>query len=136
MIKFARMMADEFDDNSVHRSTLKQLIHRLDDLYELTRGACVNDQMKRTCRELCLLYTSLESSSTDGTFRSKPKLHQLQELVEFVPHGCPRSFWSYYDEHWGAWLAKAGSRRGGRKGVTNVATTVIFRFRCATADTL
>ena len=65
------------------------------------------------------------------SWRVKPKLHLMQELIEYqcLEAGAPCEYWTYKDESWGAWLAKVAMRRGGKTSASSLALSVINRFR-------
>ena len=66
-------------------------------------------------------------------------MHVFQELIEYQcgEGASPARFWTYADEAWGGYLAKAGSRRGGAKFAHTTAANLISRFRAlSTLDPL
>ena len=71
-------------------------------------------------QEACIALHSLGEGSLGargiGFWRTKPKLHLLQEILEYtaLEAGSPSRYWTYMDESWGGWLATTGGqeRRG------------------------
>jgi len=116
LIPFATALAKEFDDGSVHRNTVHMLFQNL-----LQLSHCINaepyDVQKATdaCTRFCRLHVALEQISiargNDLSWRCKPKLHMMEELICFIgpEFGSPRNFWTYQDESWGGWLANAAT---------------------------
>ena len=90
----------------------------------------------------CRLDVSLESfavASGDAlSWRVKPKLHMLQELILYVSveFGSARNFWTYQDESWGGWLSNCAARRGGAKFAGTVAFGLLQRYRASVTDVM
>ena len=86
-------------------------------------------------RKVALLCTGLETEAVANgntySWRVKPKLHLMQELIEYQSQqsGSPCQCWTYKDKSWGAWLAAASMRRGGGKTAWVVALSSLLRFR-------
>ena len=108
-------------------------------LYELQLIISVKpyDKVKAAelCNNFCCLYTALEQEALAAGFnyawRAKPKLHMLQEMVEYAADdwGSPENFWTYVDESWVAFVGKLGQRRGGRIGPNVPATRMLQAYR-------
>ena len=87
------------------------------------------------CRCVCVLYNALhEEMVAKGKpllWDLKPKVHLLQELVEFQAQelGNPRHFWCYRDESWCGFWAKASRRRGGANSSDMTAERFLNRYR-------
>ena len=66
-----------------------------------------------------------------ANWRAKPKLHLMQEFVEYpcLEAGPPGVYWTYKHESWGAGLAKVTMRIGGKEVVSSLALSVANRFR-------
>ena len=82
------------------------------------------------CRRFCVLYQSLQSQAIFPLWHFKPKIHMMQEMVEFQSeeHGNPREFWCYRDESWCGFWAKASKRRGGHNTPGTTARTFLLRY--------
>ena len=82
------------------------------------------------CRRFCVLYQSLQSQAIFPLWHFKPKIHMMQEMVEFQSeeHGNPREFWCYRDESWCGLWAKASKRRGGHNTPGTTARTFLLRY--------
>ena len=93
------------------------------------------EEASKCSRRFCLLYKALETEASlagkINLWNMKPKVHLLQELVEYqsFQHGAPRHFWCYRDESWCGWWAKASLRRGGANNAATAATRFLQRFR-------
>ena len=63
------------------------------------------------------IYVELSDADMEGTntWRIKPKLHMVQEMLEFQSKelGNPRGFWEYLDEDFVGSIAKLAMRKGG-----------------------
>ena len=87
------------------------------------------------CRKVCVLYTALHeemvASGKPLLWDLKPKVHLLQELVEFQAFelGNPRHFWCYRDESWCGFWAKVSKRRGGANSSAMTPKRFLNRFR-------
>ena len=64
-------------------------------------------------------------------WRTKPKVHLMEELIEYqtVEHGSPCEYWTYHDETWGMWLPHVTARRGGKTTSWGMAFSSMVRFR-------
>ena len=136
LIPFAAEIAAEFDDGSIHRNTVSHLCQNLQ-----TIAVCIScepyDSQKAAaaCRRLRKLFVALEAMSVaqgdELSWRVKPKLHMFEELICHVgpEFGSPRFYWTYTDEHWGAWLARTATRRGGPKFAAACALNLLQKYR-------
>ena len=92
---------------------------------------------EKASKRFCLLYCALEheavAQGNQNSWRAKPKLHQLAELMQFSlqDSGTPDKWWTHKDEDWGGWLANTAVRRGGRNVPATTALTLnlLQRFR-------
>ena len=108
-------------------------------LYELQLIISVAPYDKVKAAELsknfCCLYTALEqealAAGSNYAWRSKPKLHMLQQMVEYTADdwGSPENFWTYVDESWVGFIGKLAQRRGGRIGPNVPATRMLNAYR-------
>lgn len=143
LLPFGAALAQEFNDGSLHRSTVATMMANLLEVAKCI-GEKPYDAVKAAshCRQFCLLYVALEKEATaqgkDKAWRCKPKLHLFQEMVEFtgLDRGSPSNFWTYLDESWGGWLAKAGHRRGGAFSAGQTAANLLQRFRLTVSDNI
>jgi hypothetical protein len=90
-----------------------------------------HDTAGRLSREFCLLYTALEARTPEDQWRIKPKMHMMQEMLEYtaVRFGNPADFWTYTDERWGGTEAKAAKRRGGQLTPHDSGLKLLNNFR-------
>ena len=85
-----------------------------------------------TIRRFCLLYKALSAESDDERiWRMKPKMHMVQELVEFQVHdlGHPARYWTFQDESFVGEIAKLAMSRGGPRNVATCAQRTLDRYR-------
>jgi hypothetical protein len=137
LVPFGLEIAQEFAPKSFHAATVCRLMESLMSLYTLLDSdPFPAKQAAATSLEFCLIFQALATEAElrghGAAWRLKPKLHLLQELLEYdcIEHGSsPRTFWTYYDESWGAWVADAAARRGGHKAAATIAANVLNRFR-------
>ncbi len=65
----------------------------------------------------CIYVKLTDEANMEGsnTWRIKPKLHMVQEMLEFQSKelGNPRGFWEYLDEDFVGSIAKLAMRKGG-----------------------
>ena len=132
----AAELAQEFDDSSVHRNTVNVLCQNLQ-----TIAVCIScepydsNAASAACHRLRKLFAALETLSLakgdDLSWKVKPKLHMFEELICYIgpEFGSPRLFWTYTDEHWGAWLARTATRRGGPKFAASCALNLLQKYR-------
>jgi hypothetical protein len=116
--------------------TIKGLFHHLANLQRWVAGSNGEFQPQlaaEECRRFCALYESLQNASPFPLWHMKPKLHLMQELIEYqsFEHGNPRHFWCYRDESWCGYWAKASKRRGGANTSSTTARTFLLRYIAA-----
>ena len=136
LLPLAAQLAEEHSHENGHWLTVAALT---DALLRLTlmnnERPYPASQAADLSRRVALLYTGLEmeavAKGNTYSWRVKPKLHLMQELIEYQcqQSGSPCQYWTYKDESWGAWLAAASVRRGGRKTAWGVALSSLLRFR-------
>ena len=87
------------------------------------------------CRRFCVLYETLQSQSPLPFWQMKPKVHLMQEMLEYQTeqHGNPRDYWTYRDESWCGYWAKAAKRRGGQNTSATNARNFLLRFLASDA---
>ena len=133
IIKFAVDLSKSLhqaDPSSAEMSAIAELFNELWTLQlwvSGSKGKYNSEIAAAHCRRFCLMYEALRASGKgDNLWQFKPKLHLLQELVEYQSHdyGSPRLYWTYRDESWCGFMAKANKRRGG----CSVSSTIAFRF--------
>jgi hypothetical protein len=137
LIPFAQFYSQQFAHKNVHWSTIASLFNFLFRLQQYI--SCVipfsAEEASKCSRRFCLLYKALQTEASlagkINLWNMKPKVHLLQELVEYqsFQHGAPRNFWCYRDESWCGWWAKASLRRGGANNAATTATRFLQRFR-------
>ena len=87
------------------------------------------------CRKVCILWKYIaDAAESKGDYKSwkmKPKAHLFQELCEFKAgmFGSPELFWTYQDESFCGFLAKAAKRRGGQNWAATVPQRLLDRYR-------
>ena len=141
LLPFGELVARECDDGSVRRTTITALMEHFLQLaitvssvpYDSAAAVCA-------CNKVCLLFTTLEDAAIatgdELSWRAKPKLHMMQELITFqgVEFGSARNFWTYQDESWGGWLSNCAARKGGPKFAGTVAFGLLQRYRAVAQD--
>jgi hypothetical protein len=143
LIPFGAALAREFDNGDPHRRTVAHLMGHLQEISVLVTSVPYQaERAAQTCKRFALLYTALEKAALEQedevSWRSKPKLHLLQQLLEYtaLEAGSPSRYWTYIDESWGGWLATTGGRRGGANNPSQVSLNLIQRFRAFIAEEL
>lgn len=136
---FAAQYADKLKHKSQHCVTIAGLFNHLVHMQLLISGAvawsaevCVGH-----CRRFCLLYKALQDEAGPHSilWQLKPKLHLLQEMIEFqaIALGCPADFWCYRDESFCGFWAKASHRRGGANRPATTTERFLNRYRALDA---
>ena len=137
LIPFCAALAREFCGLDAHGRTRAGLFEHLHTLATHV-AAHVYDHAAAivSCRRVCALATALEAEMLrqdprSKRWRVKPKLHLLQEMIEFTApdRGSPSEFWTYYDESWCGWLSRTGHSRGGPFVPERHAERLLHRFR-------
>ena len=141
LLPFALELAKEFAGKNDHMHRVSCLVEFLAEMYgHLGQHPYPAAAAATACRKFCALFTQLENEAIRGRdlarWRMKPKIHLLQELIEFIAPelGSPDLWWTYRDESWGGCLAKYGERRGGPKHAAAVALAVLRRFMSSFND--
>ena len=116
--------------------TVAALFRELVCMQDLVSGDAADyDPQKGSaaCRRFCTLYKTLRDASEFPFWQLKPKLHLLQELMEYQSpvFGSPRLYWCYRDESWCGFWAKAAKRRGGANNPNTTAKNFLLRFLAA-----
>jgi hypothetical protein len=84
------------------------------------------------CDKLVALRLEAEAKGKEKHWKLKPKLHMLQELLEYdclKTKQSPRLFWTCLDESWGGAVANMACRRGGPRSAESICRTVLERYR-------
>ena len=96
LIPFALDLAEEFAPVGIHWASIKELFSNLHvlQLYVSNKANYTASDAEEACRKFCAMYTALgqEAMAQERVnWQPKPKMHLLQELVEYqaVEHGCP-----------------------------------------------
>ena len=136
LVDFAANLADEFSGGSEHRRTVACLLQLLQQIVRKAKADTYDpDGLAVDSKKFSCLYAGLEAEAKangdDLSWRCKPKLHLMQELLEYTsPYaGPPSLYWTYLDEDCGARLAETAARRGGAKNPRSTAFNVVARFR-------
>lgn len=137
LVPFVQQLAAAHAHRSKHCSAVNDLMQLLANLYQhIQTEPYPAQQAAADCVKMCeiLLALHLEAVSLgrDKHWKRKPKLHLLQELLEYdcvQSQQSPKTFWTYLDERWGGEVAKIASRRGGKKTASLIAVSLIHRYR-------
>ena len=139
LLVFGAELACELADKqpNSHNSTVATLFCKLVLLQRMVSGSLLfhSDTAALLCRQACVLYTALHEAmvckNKPNLWDLKPKLHLLQEMVEYQSHlhGNPRNFWCYRDESWCGFWAKAAKRRGGANSAAMTPERFLQRYR-------
>ena len=136
LILFAVELSATLTHISHHWQTVHELFCLMHSLQkEVSTDVYNAPKAQELCRRFCILYEILGgeawASAKYVLWQMKPKCHLLQEVIEFqaLDQGSPRFFWTYRDESWCGWWAKASRRRGGAATAANLATRLLTRFR-------
>ena len=135
------MLAAEMARDNIHCSTVAELFNYMLMLAQEVSAETYNkEKAVECCRRFCLLYCTLAeealSRGQENIWQPKPKMHLLQELVEYQSPqwGSPKLFWCYRDESWCGFWARASHRRGGAKSVASITLQMLDRFRAKEND--
>ena len=131
----ACLLADQ--QPTPHNTTVAALFSKLVSLQSMVSGTALfqKDAAALLCRQVCVLYGALHESmlaqGSPNLWDLKPKVHLLQELVEYQAyvHGNPRNFWCYRDESWCGFWARASKRRGGANSAAMTPDRFLNRHR-------
>ena len=117
----------------------KRVSHMFHLLLECAKHAAstpfVPEDLARDSRKMCVLWKTLvgeaESKGDFTAWKMKPKVHLFQELCEYkaLAFGSPELFWTYQDESFCGFLAKAAKRRGGQNFAATVPQRLLDRYR-------
>ena len=95
-------MAKEFHTGEPHRLIVAHLMNYLEEISVLvTYVPYQAERTAQTCKRFALLYTALEREALEQggsvSWRTKPKLHLLQELLDYtaLEAGSPAEYWTY-----------------------------------------
>ena len=83
--------------------------------------------MAENCRKFCLLSVAMERLSFSKLWRTKPKLHRMQELCG-PTDDTPNLYWCYRDEDFGGTLASLAISRGGHNSPGSIAQRVLLKL--------
>ena len=100
-------------DDVLEEATVKAAAsHLLGKYANLARDAFSHESLADHSRKFAVLWRALEAFTVEPFWRTKPKLHQMQELCEMLEHN-PSLNWTYRDEDFGGVMAQLcmGSRR-------------------------
>lgn len=133
LVAFGVLLAIELHErrNDTHSLVVVKVANYLFELYCLFAQRPVDARtIGTTCRQLCLLYSSLQPEGDDSVWRVKPKFHMLAELCEYQvdQFGSPEEFWAYKDESFVGFVAEFSHRRGGAANATSICQAVLNRY--------
>jgi hypothetical protein len=137
IVPFAMEMAKEFSGRSRHAALVHEVLEHLGNLYMYLDmlpfpAEAAADQCQLMCTKMVALSLEAQAKDRPKHWKIKPKMHKLQELLEYdcVRTGqSPRLFWTYLDESWGGIVAAMAMRRGGPKSAESIGTTLLDRYR-------
>lgn len=110
------------------QSTIRGMACSLNSCYENLAGQRFNPaDMALHSRTFCLLSVALEGLSENKLWKTKPKLHQMQELLEMGVDN-PTLYWCYRDEDFGGTLAGLARSRGGQSSPSSIAKRLLDKF--------
>ncbi len=135
LIPFAAELTAGWVQKGLHFQMVHFLFARLSELQQIIGLAPYDaERATDTCRKFCTLYAELANEASEAStnlWQLKPKVHLLQEMIEYQSHmhGSPVHYWTYRDESWCGWWAKASKRRGGANTAPITANRLLTRFR-------
>ena len=137
ILRFAVQCAIRMSEilGDAHSRTVAACACALMDFYVLLdHDEWLQDVASDVARRYCVLYSALgrEAAKTDDRFwKSKPKLHMFQELVEYqtLDLGHPARYWTYMDESFVGEIAKLAMSRGGPRNAAAAAKKTLDRYR-------
>lgn len=137
LVPFVQRLAREFAGKSKHCTLVAEVVDHLSMLYMCLDAtpfpaAFVAQECQQMCDKFVALNLEASHFGRDKHWKIKPKLHLLQELLEYdcLRTGqSPRLFWTYTDEHWGGVIAQIAERRGGPRNAAAIGVTVMQRYR-------
>jgi len=122
LLPFAAKLAEHLSEEGEHWRTLATVTDLLLQLtlmnntrpYDGPRAAGMS---QRIALLLCGLEKEALANGDLVRWRTKPKIHLMEELIEYqtIELGAPCEYWTYKDESWGMWLSNVTARRGGQK---------------------
>lgn len=128
LVPFGAELAHPYNDGSPHRSTVAACGLALSRCYEVIESVPYEaSEAAAACGAFLSAYATLGDAAAPTKWRMKPKFHLFQELIQFQT-SCPRQFWTYSDETWGAVYAQAAARRGGATTAKAIAENTLMRF--------
>ena len=118
-----------FRDDVEPEATAKRAASHLATMYaNLSQATFSHDVMAEHSRKFALLLRGLESFDEGSPlWRTKPKLHQMQELCECSVHN-PSQNWLYRDEDFGGSMAGLVRIRGGKATPKRVGQNALTKF--------
>ena len=139
LVPFGAILAKDLHAavGSAHSQAIQNILLLLLDIYmHMSLRPYQSKEVGDSCRRLCILYSSLtteaEANGDDHSWRIKPKMHMMVELLEFQTEqleGSPTEFWAYMDEDFVGEIAQISSRRGGPAHSATVAEAVLNRYK-------
>lgn len=141
IVPFAAELSKEFGTRNVHCATVANLFHCLFQLAVLISvepydKPSAEELSRRFCVLYCVLAEEALAQGKDKLWQPKPKLHLLQEMVEYQSQlwGSPRNFWCYRDESWCGFWARVAHKRGGAANAAATAERMLDRYRAKEND--
>ena len=142
LVPFVAELAIEFAHVSRHAKLVQEVLEHLQNLYmHLDVNPFPAEASAHDCNLMCTNVVALnleaEHNGKDKHWKVKPKIHMLQEMLEFDcirTRQSPRLCWTYLDESWGGMVAAMAERRGGPKSAANIGITMMERYRAFVND--
>ena len=126
-----------------HRLIVAHLMNHLEEISVLvTYVPYQSERTTQTCKRFALLYTALEREALEQgdsfSWRTKPKLHLLHELLEYIAleSWLPISILDVYVSHGEVGWPQQGAKRGGANNPSQVSLNLIQRFRAFISEAL
>ena len=117
-----------FDLEDTFQATAYQAARKLQACYEgLDAERFDPTTMANNSRQLALLLAALDSTASAPLWRMKPKVHLMQELLEYGL-SRPSETWLYRDEDFGGTVATMAKHRGGHSAAHTVGMAVLNKF--------
>ena len=115
-------------DDVLEEATVKAAVLHLFGMYaNLSHNSFSHESLADHSRKLALLWRALENSTAEPFWRTKPKLHQMQELCVMLEHNTSVN-WTYRDEDFGGFMAQLCRIRGGIAIAKQVGRNALTKF--------
>lgn len=115
-----------FRDDVPEEATAKAAAAHLFAMYQ-NLSTFSHESLSLNSRKFAILWRGLEQNADGPMWRSKPKLHMMQELCELSMHN-PAGNWTYRDEDFGGSMAALVRIRGGKATAKRVGVNALTKF--------